>query len=271
MGNHTDVIYIKNNVIEPIFLNLLEAVYNSSYQEVDESLKNKPNFINRIVTPTNQSLLSTLFSKKTIDYTMLDILLKHGVLFTYSINTSGDLPDDHACKIRDLFLLKYLVRHGVSISESAVHKLLIKAKKIETVNVEEIFRLYYLINQLGGMSKVADMKDEEGLTFKTKAMQIGLINDAYGILRYDLWHLLILAEQIQLDLNENATKSLTNEIDLINVRYHDKNKLDLSSLGTSLYSLFNSSGSSIAPADCSYSEQLEEKHIYSYKPDVSSL
>lgn len=255
MGRATDIKYIENNDVEPIFLNLTAAVYNSSYQEVDKGLDKNPDFINKVVTPTNQSLLSSLLSKKTIDYVMLNTLVKHGVSFNYPINTSDDLPVDYACKIRNMTLLAYLVQHGAPIRESAAHKLLNKAKNIGTVNFEEIILLHHLIKQLGGMSKVADIKDAQGQTFKNKAMKVSLVNEFSGILRYNLWNLLSLAEVIDLhkdsrkDEYQAETETLRNEIALINAQYHDKANSDSSSLGSSLFVMFNTGSSPIGAVD----------------------
>ncbi|KTD41299.1 Dot/Icm T4SS effector AnkJ/LegA11 [Legionella parisiensis] len=260
MGGVTDVKYVKSNNVEPEFLHLIDSVYNNAYQQVDKALKRYPHFINRIITPTNQSLLSSVLSKNTIDYMMLNILVEYNVSFTYPINPMGDTPLEHACKMRELSLFDYLVSHGISIHESAVHKLLYKAKDIKTISCKEILQLYSMIIKMGGMPVVAEMKDSEGHTFKTKAQQVYLINKSHGILRYDLWRLLCLAEEYcatQIEMNEGSS-ALENELSLIIERFHEKEKSDIS-LGDSIVSLFNVGGRHIEDPGCPVLETQENK------------
>lgn len=260
MGDVAEVRYVKSNNVEPEFLHLVDSVYNNAYQQVDETLTRCPHFINRVITPINQSLLSSILSKKTIDYTMLNILVKYNVSFTYPINIMGDTPLEHACKMRELSLFDYLVSHGISISESAAHKLLYKAKDIKTINCKEILQLYSMVMKMGGMPIVAEMKDSEGHTFKAKAQQAYLTNKSQGILRYDLWRLLCLAEEscaARVEMNEGS-KTLENELSRIVERFHEKEKSDIS-LGDSIVSLFNAGGRHVESSGYSVLETQKNK------------
>ncbi|PWY54066.1 hypothetical protein DGG96_18875 [Legionella qingyii] len=257
MGVAPKVIYVKHNSVEPEFYTFVDAVYNNFYEKAEEMLKVYPDFINTIITPTNQSPLSSVLSKKTIDYTMLNILVKHGVEFTYPINTMGDFALDLACRTRDLQLISYLVAHDVSISEAAIHKLLFKAKDIKTLNTKDIKMLLSIIHQLGGLAEVGEMIDDQGRTFKAKAERINLSNDSYGTLRYNLWNLLNLAENQEPDKAErnDANKILDEELALITHRYYEKENTDFS-LGNSITSLFGAGGMPIEfPDDSVYEYQ----------------
>ncbi|MCW8472042.1 hypothetical protein OQJ19_15525 [Fluoribacter gormanii] len=259
MGVTPEVIYVKHNSVEPEFYTLVDAVYNNLYEQAEEMLILHPNFINTIIIPTKQSPLSTVLSKKTIDFTMLNILVNHGVEFTYPINAMGDFALDQACRSRDLHLLSYLVAHDVSISGAAVHKLLYKARDIRTINTKDIKLLVSIIHQLGGLAEVAEMKDEQGRTFKAKAERINLSNESYGTLRYNLWSLLNLADNQVPDragLND-ANKILDEEIAAITHRYYEKENADFS-LGNSITSLFGSGGMPIEFTDDSVYGDLQK-------------
>lgn len=152
------------------------------------------------------------------------------------------------------------VSHGAPITGSAAHKLLYKAKDIKTINCKDIIQLYKMVIQMGGMPLVAEMNDEDGRTFKTKAQQISLINESCGVLRYDLWNLLCLAQYLDPDRTEvnEANKMLEMELTQITKRFHAKEKSDVS-LGNSIVTLFNAGGTPVAALGCCVDEIQEEK------------
>lgn len=242
--------YIDSNHASADLYKLNRAVFDNKYQIVEEILGDVPELINTIIKPIYESPLANALKRKEIDYRMLEILVQHGVSFNYPINHHRMLPLELGAKMRNRGLCEFLITHQAAVTPLVAHYLLANTSNIDYLTLKGIQTAYQIIKLLGGLEMVCNMKDEEGLSFKSNAMQCMLINSSGGTLAYDFLELLKLEEAADLGrtpaIKMGYKNSLKERIESISQHYRDKAKIDEQTLRHSIdYSFFT--GADIIP------------------------
>lgn len=165
---------------------LNEAVKKNNPEEIERLLTEDPELINCISLPLYQCALYQILEDhgdvKTINYELLNLLVKHGVTFDYPCTMDGDTPLEVACKNQNLPLCQFLMQHNAPVTHKACHYLLEHTTQVHYLTHDSIQIVCSIIELLGGIDKVAATTDSEGTTFREKAEHSELLNyEGYGL------------------------------------------------------------------------------------------
>ena len=194
-----NTVYITNNATTLKLKELHDAVYSDNLKKVDEIANLYPQLVNTVVTPIYTSVLSRAILKNHINYAMLELLLKHHVDLNIFVGADKMTPLDIASKNRDLKLCSFLINNKAVISPLTPHYLLSFATEVTYLNLENIKTLHQVIMLFGGLDHIAKMKNGNNESFKDCAKNSRLQNKFGGSMKYDLWNLLKLTQEVVLE------------------------------------------------------------------------
>lgn len=165
---------------------LNEAVKKNNQEEIERLLTEDPELINCISLPLYECALFEVLedygSAKTINYDLLNLLIKHGVTFDYPCTMDGDTPLEVACKNQNLPLCQFLMQHNAPVTNKACHYLLEHTTQVHYLTNDSIQTVCSIIELLGGIDKVAATVDTKGTTFREKAEHSRLLDcEGHGL------------------------------------------------------------------------------------------